>query len=95
MGLDKGRLEWHSQQCRHTGRMGWVVRVAFPYNINPARVKYRRYAHVDILPDWVQRVKDKHYVELINTWHGSTEQSWHNSVEEAKMFVEAIFALED
>jgi hypothetical protein len=75
--------------------MGWVVRVATPYDTNPGRVKYRRFAHIDILPDWAQRVKGKHYVELIDTYHGTTAGSWHDSIEAAKLYVEAIFALDN
>jgi hypothetical protein len=96
MGLKT--LEWHQQQCRHTGRMGWVVRVAIPYNTEPGksdgRVKYRRFAHVDILPDWAQRVKGKVPVQFQPPMRGN-ELTWHDSIEAAKLHVEAVFALDN
>ncbi len=97
MGL--ATLEWQQQQCRHTGRMGWVVRVATPHYPEPGKsaegVRYRRFAHIDILPDWARRIKGKHYVELIDAIRGTTETTWHDSIEDAKLYVEAMFALDN
>jgi hypothetical protein len=79
--------------------MGWVVRVATPHYPEPGKsaegVRYRRFAHIDILPDWARRIKGKHYVELIDAIRGTTETTWHDSIEDAKLYVEAMFALDN
>lgn len=90
MGL--GTLEWHPHKD------GWVARVAIPYDTNPEKFKYRRYAHVNIF-DWIGEItrrqhKDKVPVEF-QTYTQRTDRTWHDSVEAAKLYVEAIFALED
>ncbi len=97
MGL--ATLEWQQQHCRRTGRMGWVVRVATPYDTEPGkgagRVRYRRFAHIDILPQWAEHIKGKHFVEVIDVTSNTTEGSWHDSIEDAKLYVEAMFALDN
>lgn len=91
MGLAK--LEWHKQSAG-----GWVVRVAIPFDTAPGRdegrVRYRRFAHVGILPTWMKSIKGKCYVEMFNVSHHVTEGHWHNSIEDARLHVEALFALE-
>lgn len=91
MGLAK--LEWHP----YSGG-GWVARIAIEYATNPSRFKYRRYAHVNIF-DWIGGIKRRQHkgmvpVEFQNNLHDA-ELSWHDSVEAAKLHVEAIFALDN
>lgn len=94
MGLKT--LEWHRQQCQHTGRMGWVASIATHPTSGPrSRGGYRRFANVDILPDWVPRVKDKCYVQILNYWGAELESGWHDSVDAAILYVEALFALDE
>ncbi len=88
MGLAK--LEWFEQAG------GWIARAALPYDTSPVRTKFRRVAHIDIYPFHVQPKKGKHYVHLQNYFgHGVQTETWHDSVEAAKLHVEAIFALDN
>lgn len=93
MGLGRGTLEWHEGA---DGR--WVARVAIPYDTNPVRTKYRRFADVNVF-DWVgyraQRLyKGKVPVQFAPMQYGDTIH-WFDSVEAAKLHVEAIFALDN
>lgn len=92
MGLEHGVLEWHPHKD------GWVARVVIPYATNPSKFKYRRYAHVNIF-DWIGEIKRRQYknkvpVEFQNNLYDA-ELSWHDSIEAAKLHVEAMFALTD
>ena len=80
MGLKE--LEWHEQKNN-----GWVARIKYSND------KYRRHAHVNIVPLGV-KVRGKVFVELLGYEHNYA-QSWHDSIEAAKLHVEAIFALDD
>lgn len=90
MGLSQ--LEWHAQKDG-----GWVARVAIPYDTNDERVKYRRFAHVNVF-DWVgylprQANKGKVPLQFQQAKYGP-ELIWFDSVEAAKVYAEAIFALD-
>ena len=91
MGLKQ--LEWHE------GKNGaWVARIAIPYDTNAERTKYRRYADVNSF-DWVgyraiKEHKGKIPVILAPAAYGA-EPTWHDSIEAAKLYVEAIFALDN
>jgi hypothetical protein len=80
MGLRQ--LEWHEQKNN-----GWVARVKYSND------KYRRYGHVNIVPLGV-KIRGEVFVELLGYEH-NYEQSWHDSIEAAKLHVEAIFALDN
>jgi hypothetical protein len=85
MGLRQ--LEWHE------GKNGaWVARAVFNNK------KYRRVADVNSF-DWVgyraiKEHKGKIPVILAPAAYGA-EPTWHDSIEAAKLHVEAIFALDD
>lgn len=81
MGLDK--LEWHP----HAG--GWVARLV------TAKGNTRRFAHVNIY-DWsVTRHRPKGAVPVqFQFYKSGYDISWHDSIEAAKLHVEAIFALD-
>jgi hypothetical protein len=80
MGLRQ--LEWHENRAAQ-----WVAR------IKHSNDKYRRFAHVNIVPLGI-KVRGKVFVELLGYEH-NYEQSWHDSIEAAKLHVEAIFALDN
>jgi hypothetical protein len=89
MGLRQ--LEWHEQ--KHDG---WVARVVETYFDGRSKPLTRRYAHVDIYPWALQGAKQR--VEgkiLVHMQYGPTDLSWHDSIEAAKLYVEAIFALDN
>lgn len=87
MGLDKGRLEWLPH--KHDGQ--WIVRIS---NKNGDSLVTRRFAHVNVLPLGVRMQPDKVFVECY-PYTQLYQQHWCDSVEEAKILIEAIFALED
>ena len=85
MGLKT--LEWHGQKNN-----GWVARTSETYFEGKSRPLTTRYAHVNIVPMGVKPVQGKVFVEFIS-YFNNYEQSWHDSIEAAKLYVEAIFAL--
>lgn len=93
MGLDRGVLEWHE------GKDGmWVARIAIPFTTNPERIKYRRFADVNVF-DWIgylpQKLHKGKVPVLFTPVHYGAETLWFDSIEAAKLHVEAMFALED
>ena len=90
MGLRK--LEWHEGK-----RSAWTARAVVETDANGS-FKYRRYADVNSF-DWVgyvtrQRQKGKVPV-VFSPAHYGVEPTWHDSIEDAKLYVEAIFALDN
>lgn len=90
MGLKQ--LEWHEQ--KHNG---WVARVRITTDANGSP-KYRRFADVHVF-DWVGYIaRNKHKgkvpVVFAPVRYG-VEPTWHDSIEDAKLYVEAIFALDN
>ena len=79
MGLRQ--LEWHELRGN-----GWVARIKYSND------KYRRFAEVNIVPHYVNHVPKK---VLIHMMYGPTAFTWHDSIDAAKLHVEALFALED
>jgi hypothetical protein len=53
-----------------------------------------RFAHVNIYPFHIRRRPDQVFVEF-QFYKQNYEQSWHDSIEAAKLHVEAVFALYD
>lgn len=53
-----------------------------------------RFAHVNIYPHHIRRRYDQVFVEF-QFYKQNYEQSWHDSIEAAKLHVEAVFALYD
>ena len=90
MGLRQ--LEWHE------GNRGmWTARVRIATDAYGS-FKYRRYADVNSF-EWVgyaTRIKRKGKVPVMFTpvKYGQ-DLSWHDSIEDAKLYVEAIFALDN
>ena len=92
MGLPQ--LEWHPH------KEGWVARVAVAFDTNPARTKYRRFAHVNLVP-WELQIDQKRncgkilaqFVYPLGSNAGTTR--WCDSIEDAKLYVEAIYALDN
>ena len=88
MGLT--RLEWHE------GKNGaWVARVAI--HRDDSETRYGRFADVNLL-DWVgyiTRQQHKGKVPVLFTpVHYGAETIWFDSIEAAKLHVEAVFALD-
>ena len=93
MGLERGVLEWHE------GKDGmWVARIAIPFTTNPERIKYRRFADVNVF-DWVGYIeRNKHKGEIpvkLMPFQYGDETRWCDSIEAAKLYVEAVFALDN
>lgn len=80
-------LEWHKHG------EGWVARMVIPFDTNPERNKFRRYAHVNLFHQNIRRKTGKVPVEFQNNLYDA-ELTWHDSIEAAKLHVEAIFALD-
>jgi hypothetical protein len=85
MGLKT--LEWHEQK-----NDGWVARSVETFFGGQSIPLSMRYAHVNIYPWHIKRVKNKVFVEM---QRGVPDHSWHDSIEAAKLYVEAIFALDN
>ena len=80
-------LEWHA------GKNGaWVARIGFGDG------KYRRFADVNMF-DWVgagtRRLHKGKVPVMFTPVHYGQDVEWHDSVEAAKLHVEAIFALDN
>ena len=90
MGLRQ--LEWHE------GKHGaWTARVHITTDANGS-YKYRRYADVNVRA-WIGlntqiKHRNKIPVQFMPDNIGN-EVTWHDSIEAAKLHVEAIFALDD
>ena len=80
MGLKQ--LEWHEQKNN-----GWVARIDY------GNKRFCRYAHVNILPWHTRHKKGKHSVDLLDAFKADEQYYWFDSIEAAKLYVEAIFAL--
>jgi hypothetical protein len=85
MGLRQ--LEWHE------GKHGaWVARVVL------SNGKYRRFADVNSF-DWVgyatRNMRKGKVPVMFTPVHYGQDVEWHDSIEAAKLYVEAIFALDD
>lgn len=81
-------LEWHKHGH------GWVARMVIPFDTNPGRNKFRRYAHVNLFSWDVKRRTGKVPVQF-QFYKQGYDVSWHDTIEDAKLHVEAIFALDD
>jgi hypothetical protein len=90
MGLKKGTLEWHEQKDG-----GWMARIAVPFDTKDDRIKYRRYAHVNIY-DWAVKRRANGMVPLqFQFYKQGYDVTWHEDIDSAKLYAEAIFALSD
>jgi hypothetical protein len=86
MGLERYHLVWHQHG------EGWIARAESGEKRNGSPRTTIRYAHVDIYPWHIKRIKTKVFVDM---QRGHPDHSWHDSIEAAKLHVEAIFALSD
>jgi hypothetical protein len=89
MGLERYQLEWYGQKNN-----GWVARTVETYFEGRSKPLTFRYAHVNIYPWHIKRIKGKVFVEFMS-YSDNYAQSWHDSIEAAKLYVEAIFALDN
>jgi len=90
MGLAGYQLMWYEH-----GDGGWVARAELPDpNAAAPRGKLRtyRFAHVNIEPWYLERHVGKIYAEI--SWHPVSTKHWLDSIDDAKLWVEALFALE-
>ena len=71
---------------------GWLARLESHERRNDAPRTTYRYAHVNIYPWSMRRIKGK---VLVDMQRGDPDITWHDSIEDAKLHVEALFALED
>jgi hypothetical protein len=81
-------LEWHEQKNN-----GWVARIAYKHDEHGKATQHRRFAHVNIRPWYVGGRPGEVFVEFQQAGN-AYENTWHDSIELAKTYVEAIFALE-
>lgn len=82
MGLKQ--LEWHEQ--KHNG---WVARIKYDND------KYRRFAHVNMY-DWYVKRNGRGVVPVQFQFHKQGyDVTWHDDIDSAKLYVEAIFALDN
>ncbi|CAB5219958.1 hypothetical protein UFOVP232_12 [uncultured Caudovirales phage] len=88
MGLKNFELVWHPQ-----GNDGWLARLEHKEeDTGKIRTTYR-FAHVNIYSWSVKRVKGK---VLVDMQFGHTpDMTWHDSIDAAKLHVEALYALYD
>ena len=82
MGLKQ--LEWHEQ--KHNG---WVARIDY------GNKRFYRYAHVNIY-DWDVKRNGRGVVPVQFQFHKQGyDVTWHDDIDSAKLYVEAIFALDN
>ena len=82
-------LVWHTH-----GDGGWVARAELRSDPDRKDVKMKtyRFAHVNIHPWYVDGRHNKVYADV--SWTPVRTTHWLDSIEDAKIWVEAIFALE-
>jgi len=85
MGLADYNLVWHQSGG------GWIARAELRDGAESTNMSTYRFAHVDIHPWHIKRIEGKVFVEMQRSF---PDQSWHDSIDAAKLHVEAIFALE-
>ena len=93
MGL--AQLEWYQQSEQRPGYTSWVARIETPSTVNPDLKRYLRYAHINMLPWHTKHKRGKHVVDLLDMHKAEEQLYWFDSIEDAKLFVEAIFALDN
>ena len=86
MGLEKLHLVWHAHG------EGWIARLESGEKRDGVPRTTMRFAHVNVYPWHVKRIKTKVLADMQN---GAPDYTWHDSIEAAKLHVEALFALED
>jgi hypothetical protein len=86
MGLRQ--LEWVAH-----GSNRWIARIVETYFDGRSKPMTLRYAHVNIHPFHIPRREGKVFVEFQT--RNNKDRSWHDSIEAAKLYVEAIFALDN
>lgn len=98
MGLttEQPKLEWHlnaktkyTEEGQQVVESFWVARIRIKYDTNPERYKFRRFADVEF--EGFAAHEGKPVSAVID---GVPGVSWFNTVEQAKIHVEALFALD-
>jgi hypothetical protein len=87
MGLRQ--LEWCAQ-----GNNAWVARIVNRPDSKDERVHYMRFAHINLYEGHHRRIAGKHFVEF-QFYKQNYDKSYHDSIDAAKLHVEAVFALSD
>ena len=85
MGLRGYRLAWY----RHGS--GWVARAELPDTDKSTKLRTYRFAHVNIRPWSVKDIPNKVFADVSYT----NQTHWCDSIDDAKLWVEAVFALTD
>ena len=85
MGLTGYQLAWYQHG------EGWIARAELRDPNDVTKMRMYRYAHVNIHPWHIKRINGKVFVDM---QRGAPDHSWHDSIEAAKLHVEAIFALD-
>lgn len=82
------QLVWHPH-----GDGGWVARAELRSDpTDNTKVRTYRFAHVNIVPWHIDHKHGKVYADV--SWTPVRTTHWLDSIEDAKLWVEAIFALE-
>lgn len=84
MGLERYNLVWHPHGDGFVGR-------AELRDTDSARLSTFRFAHVGIYPWHIKKQKGRVYAEIVSRVQ---QAHWLDSIYDAKIWVEAIFALE-
>ena len=71
----------------------WVARTVETYFDGKSQPITQRYAHVNIHPSHIPRREGKVFVEFQT--RNNHDKSWHDSIDAGKLYVEAIFALDN
>lgn len=73
-----------------------MARIAFKQSVDDKHTNYRRYAHVNIF-DWAVSRRDPKGVVPVQFqfYKQGYDVTWHDDIDSAKLYVEAIFALSD
>jgi hypothetical protein len=82
-------LVWHAHDD------GWVARAELRDEkavANLGKLRTYRFAHINIVPWHIDRVHGKVYADV--SWTPVRTTHWLDSIDDAKLWVEAIYALE-
>ena len=89
-GLKKGYVEWVPHGNKGDAFIG---RIVMPYSDGSRVSKTRRFAHINIFP-W--NVKKRGNVFLhYQDYKQNHDELWFDTIDEAKLHAEAVFALAD
>lgn len=90
MGLTGYQLVWHQHGDGYIARAELIDEKAVR---SLGRMKTYRFAHVNIIPWQIDNRHGKVYADV--SWTPVRTTHWLDSIEDAKLWVEAVFALEN